>query len=122
MRHMDQQLRTFIMQKQVNSSRNNATEKFVANRQKCLKKDHDMTCHEFFKRCYISSSRPQLLCREACEDLIFNVCKQEAKIFADFLERMRSSGRRYAIKVMDCTEMPFRNESPNCYYPDQMRG
>ena len=109
----------FIMEKQGNSSGHN--DSFIAARERCLERENDMSCHNFFKRCYISF-RPQSLCREACEDLIFNVCKLEARIFAEFLERMRHSGFRYPFKVMNCTAMKFRNESPNCYYPDKMRG
>ncbi|KAL9976280.1 hypothetical protein ACROYT_G013563 [Oculina patagonica] len=112
-----QVIKTFI---RVTSSRNNATDNFYADRERCLEKENDMTCHNYFKRCYISSS-PQLLCREACEDLIFNVCKREAKILADFVEQRRRSGSFDGFGAMNCSKMPFRNVSTNCYYPDEMR-
>ena len=114
-----QSIKTIISQKQGNPSPNNAKGKLFPARKRCLKKENDTTCHNFFQRCYISF-RPQSLCREACEDLIFNVCKREARLLASLIKW--SIFTRYGFRVMNCTEMPFRNESPNCYYPDEMRG
>lgn len=116
-----QLVKTLTMQQQVYSSGNNALDDFFTSRERCLKMDADVSCHQSFKRCYISSS-PQLICREICEDLTFNVCKREYKIIEDFVKSQQGSSYPYTFETTDCSTLPFRNESPNCYYPDEIRG
>ena len=90
-------------------------------RQSCLEMVDDVYCHHYFKRCYISSE-PQLLCREACENLFSKVCDREFKMVVDFTQSTQGFYLRYYFDIIDCTTLPFQNESPNCYYPDKIRG
>ena len=93
-------------------------------RQSCLDMVDDVYCHHYFKRCYISS-RPPSICREACEKLRFKVCDREFGIVEDFTESRQNHSRLnypYFFDIIDCTTLPFRNESSDCYYPDQIRG
>ena len=93
-------------------------------RQSCLDMVDDVYCHHYFKRCYISSRSP-LICRETCEQLYFKVCDREFKIVEDFTNSTRLHSRLnypYFFDIIDCTTLPFRNESSNCYYPDKIRG
>ena len=97
---------------------------FVAPRRKCLEQIDDIYCHHYFKRCFIDSRRPQMLCREACEELLFQICDREFKEASDFNKGLnsRKSFFGYYWDIIDCTRLPFRNESNNCYYPDKVRG
>lgn len=92
-------------------------------RQSCLKAVDDIYCHHYFKRCYLSSS-PQILCREACQDLIFRLCNREFKLVSDFnKDRLYQTPEYpYFWDIINCTILPFQNESSNCYYPDKIRG
>ena len=65
-----------------------------------------------------------MLCREACEELIFRVCDREFKEASDFNKGRdaRKGFFTYYWDIIDCTRLPFRNESNNCYYPDKVRG
>lgn len=92
-------------------------------RQSCLDMVDDVYCHHYFKRCYISS-RPPLICRETCEELFFKVCDREYKIVKEFMNSTQREAVRYPyfFDIIDCTTLPFRNESSNCYYPDKIRG
>ena len=113
--------KTLVKQERVNSLGNETVDEFFNARERCEKMDDDVSCHESFERCYISSS-PQLLCRETCEELAFNVCKREYKLYEELNEAQRDSGYPYTYVIRNCTALPFRNESPNCYYPDEIRG
>ena len=98
---------------------------FVAPRRKCLEQIDDIYCHHYFKRCFIDSRRPQMLCREACEELLFQICDREFKEASDFNKGRnfhKSFRFGYYWDIIDCTRLPFRNESNNCYYPDKVRG
>lgn len=92
-------------------------------RQSCLKAVDDIYCHHYFKRCYLSSS-PQILCREACQDLFFRLCNREFKLVSDFnKDRLYQTPEYpYFWDIINCTILPFQNESSNCYYPDKIRG
>ena len=93
-------------------------------RQSCMDMVDDVYCHHYFKRCYISS-RPPLICRETCEQLFFKVCDREFKIVEDFMNSTQLHSRLnypYFFDIIDCTTLPFQNESSNCYYPDKIRG
>ena len=81
-------------------------------RQSCLEMVDDVYCHHYFKRCYISS-RPPLICREACEELFSKACDREYK-------KVQNLG--YNFDIIDCTTLPSRNGSSHCYYPDKIRG
>lgn len=118
-----QLVKELVKQEIVNSSGNNTVDGLFTEQERCRKMDTDVFCHESFKRCYISSS-PQLLCREICEDLEFNVCKREYKRMKEFTVQVHrsSSGYPYTFIMRNCKTLPFRNESPNCYYPDEIRG
>ena len=96
-------------------------DKFFWVRQSCLKKVDDIYCHHYFKRCYFSSS-PQPVCREACEELIFKQCDREFEMLTVYnQEGLKTSHWKY-WDIINCTILPFRNESSNCYYPDKIRG
>lgn len=86
-------------------------------RQSCLDMVDDVYCHHYFKRCYISS-RLQVVCRETCEELLFKFCDREYKNLQDFARMVPS----FFMDVINCSTLPFRNKSPNCYYPDKIRG
>lgn len=93
-------------------------------RQSCLNMVDDVYCHHYFKRCYISS-RPPSICRETCEKLFFKVCDREFGIVEDFTNSRQNHSRLnypYFFDIINCTALPFRNESSDCYYPDQIRG
>ena len=91
-------------------------------RQSCLEKVDDIYCHYYFKRCYIDS-RPQRLCREACEELIFKLCEREFKFVLDFNKARRKINFPLFWEIINCTTLPFRNsKSSNCYFPDKIRG
>ena len=90
-------------------------------RQSCLDSVDDIYCHHYFKRCYINSTS-QVLCRDACEELLFELCDREYKMVVDFNSKQRETTWPYAWDIINCTTFPFRNESSNCYYPDKIRG
>ena len=90
-------------------------------RQSCLDMVDDVYCHHYFKRCYISSSPPPI-CRETCEELFFNVCDREYKMVENFTNSKGGLDFPYYFDIINCTTLPFRNESSNCYYPDKIRG
>ena len=94
-------------------------DKFFWVRQSCLEEIDDIYCHHYFKRCYLSSS-PQPVCREACEELTFKRCDREFTEVTAYNQKTRDSV--FYWDIIDCTIMPFRNESSNCYYPDKIRG
>ena len=96
--------------------------RFVDIRKSCLERVDDIYCHHYFKRCYLSSA-PQTVRREACEDLMFNVCDQEIKTALEFnRNRPKLFYWKYYWDIINCTTLPSRNESSNCYYPDKTRG
>lgn len=100
-----------------------ARAKFFEVRQSCLKMVDDIYCHHYFKRCYIWS-KPQPVCREACEELMFKVCDREVKVVKEF-NWDRSNlfdSWPFSWDLINCTTLPSRNESRNCYYPDKIRG
>lgn len=82
-------------------------------RQSCLDMVDDVYCHHYFKRCY-NFTRHQDVCRETCEELAFKVCDREYKLIASLPS--------FVLDIINCTTLPFRNESTNCYYPDKIRG
>ncbi|XP_068721500.1 uncharacterized protein [Montipora capricornis] len=85
-------------------------------RESCLAAVDDMYCHNYFPRCYISSS-PQPVCREACEEKFLKVCDQEIKAVKDF-NRKKPFSLRLNFEIINCTTLPYRNPTGNCYYPD----
>lgn len=97
-------------------------DKSLMVRQSCLKRIDDIYCHHYFKRCYISSS-PQPVCREACEKLMSKFCDREFKTALEYNLRRRKqyNGAMY-WDIINCSTLPFRNESSNCYYPNKTRG
>ena len=91
-------------------------------RKSCLERVDDIYCHDYFKRCYISSG-PQPVCREACEELLFKFCDREYKMVLDFnRKRLQFPDWPFSWDIINCTTLPFRNESRNCYFPDKIRG
>ena len=88
-------------------------------RQSCLDSVDDIYCHYYFERCYINSTH-QLLCREACEELYFKLCDREYKLMTQF--NNKDPIFPFYWDIINCTTLPFRNESRNCYYPDKIRG
>ena len=62
-------------------------------------------------------------CREACEELVFRQCDREFKVALDFnRKRQQFPEWPFFWDVVNCTTLPFRSESSNCYYPDKIRG
>ena len=86
-------------------------------RQSCLEMVDDVYCHYYFKRCNISL-KPQFICRETCNKLLFEVCDRE------FIEvkRFAAQDPSFFMDIINCGILPFGNESPNCYYLDKIRG
>ncbi|XP_078365666.1 uncharacterized protein LOC144649949 isoform X2 [Oculina patagonica] len=117
----DNMLRFRVAKGFVEQALKNSTEEdgFVV-RQSCLDMVDDVYCHHYFKRCYISS-RPPLICREACEQLYYHVCDREFKMVEDFMKSREGIDYPYYFDIINCTTLPFRNESSNCYYPDKIR-
>ena len=92
-------------------------------RQSCELVVNDIYCHYYFKRCYISSAR-QPVCREFCEDTFLKVCDQEIK-FAEEFNRRSKLLEHYTLgywDIIDCTTLPYRNQTSNCYYADVIQG
>lgn len=86
-------------------------------RQSCLDMVDDVFCHHYFKHCNISS-KPQFICRETCNKLLFEVCDREFEEVKDFAEQEPS----FFMDIINCRTLPFRNKSSSCYYPDKIRG
>ena len=86
-------------------------------RQSCLDMVDDVYCHYYFQRCNMSS-RPQLICRETCQKLYFEVCDREFAMVKHFVETDPS----VFIDIINCKTLSFRSGSSNCYYPDKIRG
>ncbi|KAK2556836.1 Cell adhesion molecule Dscam2, partial [Acropora cervicornis] len=88
-------------------------------RQSCELVVDDIYCHYYFNRCYISSA-PQPVCREFCEDTFLKVCDQEIK-FAEEFNRRSKLLEHYTLgywDIIDCTTLPYWNQTSNCYYAD----
>lgn len=90
-------------------------------RQSCLDMVDDVYCHHYFKRCYIASAPPPV-CREACEALFYNACDREYKIVLQFIKERTGSSYPFYFDIINCTLLPFRNESSHCYHPDKIQG
>ena len=87
----------------------------------CLAAVDDIYCHYYFPRCYISSS-PQPVCREACEEKFLEVCDQELKVAKTFNRENLALAWPYYWDIINCTTLPYRNQTSNCYYPDVIQG
>ena len=92
----------------------------------CFAGFEDIYCHNYFPRCYISSS-PQPVCREACEGKFFlKVCDHLIKwgetINKENLEKGLFFSRHLKVDDINCTTLPYRNQTSNCYYPDVIQG
>lgn len=88
----------------------------------CFKQIDDIYCHYYYKRCYIDS-KPQPICREACEDLQFKHCKREFREALKMnFERRDRRIYQYHWDIINCTTLPYRNETTNCYYPNHDQG
>ena len=92
-------------------------------RQSCELVVDEIYCHYYFKRCYISSA-PQPVCREFCEDTFLKVCDQEIKVVEEFNRRRNEFSVDYIYfwDVINCTNLPYRNQTGNCYYADVIQG
>ena len=90
-------------------------------RQSCVLVVDDIYCHNYFKRCYISSA-PQPVCRDFCEDTFLKVCDREIKIAEEFNTRKDLFSWPYYWEIINCTTLPYRKETSNCYYPDVIQG
>ena len=87
----------------------------------CFKKIDDIYCHYYYRRCYIDS-KPQPICREACEELEFTYC---SRVFKEALLMNKKTNKKiltFHWVIINCTAVPFRNETTNCYYPDHDKG
>ena len=88
----------------------------------CFKQIDDIYCHYYYKRCYIDS-KPQPICREACEELEFKHCKLEFREALKMnFERRNWRIYQYHWVIINCTTLPYRNETTNCYYPNHDQG
>lgn len=60
---------------------------------------------------------------EACEELEFKHCKQEFREALKMnFERRDRKIYQYHWDIIDCTTLPYRNETTNCYYPNHDQG
>lgn len=87
---------------------------------RCVPTEELIYCNQFFKRCDNSSSiiRPVQVCREACEVMVQQHCKEGFR-------RSHGINKMYkAIHLMNCTALPRRNGGtiPECYYPRELKG
>lgn len=88
----------------------------------CFKQIDDIYCHYYYKCCYIDS-KPQPICREACEELEFKHCKREFREALKMnFERRDRRIYQYHWDIINCTTLPYRNETTNCYYPNHDQG
>ncbi|XP_044175659.1 uncharacterized protein LOC114960826 isoform X2 [Acropora millepora] len=113
----EQKMRRYELLKTYFKSLPNSSPYNYKLRQSCVLVVDDIYCHNYFKRCYISSA-PQPVCRDFCEDTFLKVCDREIKIAEEFNKRKDLFLLRYYWEIINCTTLPYRNETSNCYYPD----
>lgn len=108
-----------------NSTGNIKYQKSIDNsfnvRQSCLDMVDDVYCHHYFKRFYIDTN-PQFVCREACTKMFYHDCDREYKIVLKFTEERQNTLYPFYFDIINCTRLPSRNESSQCYTPDKIRG
>lgn len=96
----------------------------VAISERCLRTVFLVYCNYYFKRCDNASSviRPVQVCREACDVMEQQHCKEE---FPKAREINREGGRNgWFFHLINCTTLPRRNGGtfPECYYPREFKG
>ena len=79
-------------------------------------------CNHYFKRCDNASSRilPVPVCREACEVMVQQRCKEEYRM----AHQMNKGVPGWTFDLINCTTLPRRNGGtiPECYYPREVEG
>ena len=91
----------------------------------CLQTVKLVYCNHYFKRCDNTSSRilPVPVCREACEVMVQQHCKEEYRRVHEIKKRYGGS-EGLSFDLINCTTLPRRNGGtiPECYYPRQLEG
>ena len=91
----------------------------------CLQTVKLVYCNHYFKRCDNTSSRilPVPVCREACEVMVQQHCKEEYRRVHEIKKRYGGS-LGLSFDLINCTTLPRRNGGtiPECYYPRQLEG
>ena len=92
---------------------------------KCLLTVELVYCNHYFKRCDNTSSRilPVPVCREACEVMVQQHCKEEYRRVHEIKKRYGGS-EGLSFDLINCTTLPRRNGGtiPECYYPRELEG
>ncbi|KAL9975887.1 hypothetical protein ACROYT_G013103 [Oculina patagonica] len=97
--------------------------------ERCLKTVELIYCNHYFQRCDNSSSTvlPVPVCREACDVMVQQHCKEEfrrAREINKAVQGSESASRQWAFDLINCTALPKRNGGtiPECYYPRELEG
>ena len=92
---------------------------------KCLETVELVYCNQYFKRCDNTSSSilPVPVCREACEVMAQQHCKEEYRKAHEMKKRYGGS-EVFSFDLINCTTLPRRNGGtiPECYYPRELKG
>ena len=96
---------------------------------KCLQTVQLIYCNQYFQRCDNSSSKilPVHVCREACDIMVQQHCKEEFRKAQEINKAVRGSeadSRQWAFDLINCTTLSRRNGGtiPECYYPRELEG
>ena len=96
---------------------------------KCFRTVEHVYCNHYFKRCDNASSRilPVPVCREACEVMVQQHCKDEYRRALEINKAVKGSEaafKQWAFDLINCTTLPRRNGGtiPECYYPRELEG
>ena len=96
---------------------------------KCLRTVEQVYCNHYFKRCDNVSSGilPVPVCREACEVMVQQHCKEEyhrAHKINKAVKESEAAFNQWYFDLINCTTLPRRNGGtiPECYYPRELQG
>ena len=93
--------------------------------EKCLQTAEAVYCNHFFKRCDNTSERilPVPICREACEVMVQQHCKDEYRGVRE-IKTLYGGSKVLSFDLINCTTLPRRNGGtiPECYYPRELEG
>ncbi len=99
--------------------------------ERCLKTVEVIYCNHYFQRCdnAFSTILPVPVCREACDVMVQQHCKEEYRRAYEINKAVQGSKAtsrqlQWAFDLINCTALPGRNGGtiPECYYPRELEG
>ncbi|XP_078363979.1 muscle, skeletal receptor tyrosine protein kinase-like [Oculina patagonica] len=99
--------------------------------ERCLKTVEVIYCNHYFQRCdnAFSTILPVPVCREACDVMVQQHCKEEYQRAYEINKAVQGSKAtsrqlQWAFDLINCTALPGRNGGtiPECYYPRELEG